>query len=204
MILEVDLSTIMAEASAYSWVEWTAVVTAVLYLVLATRESIWCWPNAIVSSLLFAWVFFNVKLYLDGILNLYYVAMGAYGWIVWRPGAAKPLRIRKLSLKTHLILLVGGSALAVLVGWLFDQYTETDFAYPDAFTTVFAFIATVLVARKVLENWLYWIVIDLASIALYYYKDLHLTMALFIGYVIVAVYGYIRWRNTWRQQSISQ
>ncbi len=190
----------MADTIAYFsqlplW-EWIAVISALLYVLLAARESIWCWPAALISTVIYTVIFYDVYLWMDSLLQLYYLIMALYGWYCWqslRQLNHRAVHIQRWSWQRHVKVLVVLSLISVSLGWLMATYTPTHFPYLDSATTVFAVFATYLVAQKVLENWLYWIAIDAVSIYLYLAKDLQPTAVLFVLYVVMAVYGYLQW-----------
>ncbi|OKY26740.1 nicotinamide riboside transporter PnuC [Thalassotalea sp. PP2-459] len=174
--------------------ELIAVFTALLYVVLAAKENIWCWPAALISTVIYTVIFYDVYLWMDGLLQVYYFAMAIYGWYCWNNVVGKKaLAIQQWPMSWHAKAIVLLSALSLLVGWVMANYTPTHFPYIDAATTVFAVFSTYLVAKKVLENWIYWIAIDAVSIYLYIEKQLTPTAVLFVLYVFMAIYGYIQW-----------
>ncbi len=190
------LSGAAAEATALSGWEAVAVLLAIVYLLLAMRRNIWCWPAAAASTLIYTVLFWQVALLMESVLNVYYLAMAAYGFWQWRYGGrdGEGVPMVRWRLNTHL-LIIGATGLAALgVGYLMDNHTHADMAYLDAMTTCFAVVTTVMVARKVVENWLYWVVIDLASIYLYLEKGFYLTAGLFVFYVGMATVAYFQWR----------
>ncbi len=181
-------------------VELISVITAIIYVVLAARKNIWCWLFGIISSIFWTYAAYQYyQLYVDALLQIYYVAMGVYGWYSWNRGfklaASEQLAITKMKNKEHIQIIVGGILLTVLVGYFFKTYTAAVATYLDAFTTVFAIITTVLVARKKLENWIYWIVIDLVYVYLYGSRGGYLFAALNVIYIVVAYFGYLNWRK---------
>ena len=188
--------------------ELIAVITALAYVVFAARENIWCWPMAMLSTVIYTVVFYDVYLWSDSLLQVYYFGMAVYGWYCWRniapsdpqSGFESHQKIQSWSIFIHVKAIGILTALAMLVGWLMDSYTPTSFPYLDALTTVFAVFATYLVTKKVLQNWLYWIAIDALSIYLYIEKDLLPTAVLFILYVIIAIYGYMKWQKAYDQK----
>jgi len=142
---------------------------------------------------------------MESFLNVYYLIMAIYGWMQWTANKTleqdDSLSIVSWSLKTHLILILFLSLGVLLTGLLLSNYTTQDFAYLDSFTTIFALVATFMVTKKVLENWLYWIVIDLASVYLFYSKGLVLTSVLFSIYVILAVVGWFKWKTQFQSNN---
>jgi len=193
--------------------ELIAVVASLLYVVLAAKGNIWCWPAAILSTVLYTVIFYDVYLWMDSALQLYYLLMAAYGWFCWRKNNtsnntpsnshshSKALLYSQWSLQRHGIAILALTLLSIVLGWLMANYTPAHFPYLDSATTVFAVFATYLVTQKVLENWLYFIVIDFVSIYLYIEKSLIPTAALFAAYVVLAAYGYWQWRKQFALQN---
>lgn len=176
--------------------ELTAVVFALLYLALAIRESRICWIAAAVSAALYTWIFAAASLYMEAWLQLFYIGMAVVGWLSWgRDGSEDQLPIQRWPLGYHLTALGTTLLISLLSGFLLAQYTNAALPFLDSFTTVGGVITTWMVARKVLENWLYWIVIDLISIYVYTARSLDLTAVLFGGYVLLAVAGFLEWRR---------
>jgi nicotinamide mononucleotide transporter len=198
---------VVALALALPPLEAAGVLFGVLYLVLAIRESLLCWPAAFISSVLTIVVMFGARLYAEAGLNVFYAAMAVYGWYQWRYGGrdrgAAALRIGVWRLRTHALASGGSLALSALVGWLMSRYTDAAFPYLDAFVTVGSIVTTYMVANKILENWLYWLVIDSLSLYLYLERGLNLYAALFALYLVLVVIGFIRWRRDWRAQPVS-
>lgn len=183
--------------------EFLGVALGLAYVIFAARESIWCWPCALVGTAIFIFLFWDVSLLMESALNVYYLIMAIYGWWHWtrdKPDNESKLPIRTWSAKQH-ILTIGLIALLTLVsGTLLSDRTSAALPFLDSFTTWSAVITTWMVARKILENWLYWIVIDAASIVLYLDRSLYMTALLFVLYVFIAAYGYWEWRQHYRQQ----
>lgn len=190
--------SLISELTAMTGWEAVAVILAIAYLWLAMRESLWCWPAAFVSTLIYTLIFWQVALLSEALLSVYYMAMAVYGYWQWRHGSRgdNGLPIQCWSWTRHLwvIALTGGASL--LLGAFMASQTQAAFPFLDAATTCFAVVTTILVTRKVLENWIYWFIIDAVSIYLYVAKGLWLTAALFLLYLAMVVAGYWRWRRT--------
>lgn len=184
------------------WIETAAVVTGIIYIFLAAREQVLCWPFGIVSALLWSYAAFDFyDLYIDAILQLYYVGAGVYGWVQWNKKAiSEGTSVHTISIQTHLYSIVLGLLFTFLFGFLFEQYTSAAATYLDAFTTIFSLYATYLVTQKILENWLYWIVIDAVYIYLYASRGGFLFAFLNLIFVLVAIVGFVRWLDTYRNQ----
>ena len=183
-------------------VEVCAVILALAYVILAIFQRRLCWIAAIASASLYILIFWQVRLYLEAALQVFYIAMAVYGWLAWqKKDHESQTPIRMWSPRQHTVACSALVFLSLLIGSAMARWTDAASPYVDAATTVSALLATWMVARKLLENWLYWIAIDLASIGLYLSRDLSLTAALFAGYVLLAVWGYRAWRAQWRLQT---
>jgi len=179
------------------YVEILGVVFSVLYLLLSIRQNILLWPAGMISALLYMAVFFHSKFYADMGLNAYYFFISIYGWILWKKGGkGKEERpVSRIGRRTALFLLAI-TALAFLgIAFLLKNYTDSPIPYWDALTTAMSFTATWMLARKILEHWIVWIVVDVISMALYLYRGLYPTMILFAIYTTMAVIGYIEWKK---------
>ena len=205
MTLETLSAAVAAAFQAMSLWELAAVVLALAYLLLAMKQHISCWYAAFFSTLIYIFLFWNVDLLMESALQIYYLAMAVYGWWQWRhhQNGEKDLAIHRWSLQTHGLVLFGLCSLTLVSGYWLQQSTEAALPYLDSFTTWGAVITTYMVARKVLENWLYWIVIDAASVYLYVDRGLYLTAILFVLYVVLVVFGFFQWRSIYRQQTIN-
>ena len=197
------LATLQAQIAATSPIEWIAVFSAVAYLLLAIRENIWCWLFAAISSASYIYLFIDALLYMESLLNAYYLVMAGYGWWVWskkrdadghRPIVTWSWRVHVIAIAA-IVLLSAGSA-SVL-----SAYTDAALPFYDSLTTFGAFWTTFLVARKVFENWWYWLVIDAGSILLYLSRDLYLTSLLFVVYLAMIPFGIVAWKRSMREHA---
>ena len=186
------------QAASSSVIELLAVILAISYLLLAVKQQIWCWPAAFLSSLIYLYVFFEVRLYMESILQVYYAGMAVYGWQQWQKKENDQIKpIRTWPLKQHLISLVLILAGTYIAGQLLLQ-TDARLPYIDAFTTVASILTTYMVTQKILENWIYWLVIDLVSIFLYLDRALYFTALLFCIYIVIIGFGWLQWLTLWR------
>ena len=183
--------------------EFVAVALAIAYLLLAIRQNIWCWLCAGISTAIYVGLFATAKLYMESLLNGFYFIMAVYGWYVWRSGHDTSHRrpVVVWPLRTHLTAMVTIVTAAAACGYLLQRFTDAAYPYIDSATTFAAIWATFLVARKVLENWWYWLLIDTASIFIYWSRDLQLTALLFVVYVILIPLGLVSWTRSYRAQS---
>ena len=178
----------------FNWdiIEIIAVTFSIIYVILAAKENIWCWSAAIISVSLYIYICFINHLYAETILQVFYLIIAFYGYYNWN-NPRKKLHVSEWNISKHIITIIIGTTIAFLLGFYLTIYTNAAMPIIDSFTTTFSIIATFMVTKKILGNWLYWIIIDLTSIYMYYEKDLHLTSMLFIIYTIIAVFGYMNW-----------
>jgi len=189
--------TLDAALAAIPPAEWVAVLLAFGYLVLAVRQNAWCWICAIASSAIFLVLFARADLVMQMALQLFYIAMGVYGWWAWRRVAGEAgvdLPVSRWSAGRHLLSVGAVLAATIVNGWIVARAQGGVVPYVDAFVAWASVVATWMVARKVLENWLYWIVVDSVAAALYWSQGLYATAVLFVVYVVIAVRGYFVWR----------
>ena len=194
---------LLDQAHAYSALEVVAVVFAIGYLLLAIRENIWCWLCAGISTAIYIVLFLEARLYMESALNVFYLAMAVYGWFVWASGSDKghDRPVVRWPLQTHMAAIFGIIIASAVNGFLLTRYSDAAFPYLDSLTTWSAIWATFLVARKVLENWWYWLAIDSASIVIYWIRDLQLTSLLFVAYVIMIPFGIVHWTRSYRESA---
>lgn len=176
--------------------EVLAVILAIVYLVLAIRQNIWCWAAAAVSTLLYLFIMYKANLYMESVLQLFYLGMALYGWYKWRQPdeSGEELKVSTWPLRHHLFAIGSVMLLVFISGELLTRFSDAALPHVDSFTTWGAVVATFMVARKVLENWIYWFVIDAVSVGLYLSRDLVFTAALFVAYLVMIVIGYRSWR----------
>jgi nicotinamide mononucleotide transporter len=186
-----------------SWIseqyfEILGVLFSLLYLYFSIRKNILLWPMGILSALLYMVVFFRSKFYADMGLNAYYFFVSIYGWILWArggPGEGEGLPVSRVSNKQVLVLALVTLVAFLGIGLLLDRYTDSPLPYWDAFTTAASFTATWMLARKILEHWILWIIVDAVSMGLYLYRGLYPTLVLFAVYTVMAIVGYLQWKK---------
>jgi nicotinamide mononucleotide transporter len=189
-----------------SYWEAMAVLLGIIYLLLAVRESLWCWPAAFLSTAIFLVLFWNVSLLMESALQVYYLVMALYGWWQWRHGskdeaAETELAISSWSWQQHTLAITAVLLASVISATLLGQYTQAALPLLDSFTTWGSILTTWMVTRKILENWLYWLVIDSVSIYLYLDRELYLTAGLFLAYLLIVIFGYRKWLRHYRETS---
>ena len=203
--------------AAISAIEWVAVVLALAYLVLAVRQNTWCWLFAALSSALYLWLFAGAGLRMQAALQVFYIAMAGYGWFAWHrgrrvsagsdesaaPRTAETLSVTRWSPRRHLAAVGVVVAVTCVNAALLRAAPSAGeagsaglVAYADAAIACGSVLTTWMVVRKVLENWLYWIVLDLAAAWLYGSQGLYATAVLFVVYAVIAARGYQSWRDS--------
>ncbi len=178
-----------------TWLEAVAVFFGIASVFYSMKEHIWVYPTGIISTLIYVWICFQYKLYADMGINAYYFSMSIYGWYVWtHPNKGeKVLPVTWLKPKGWLVSL-GIFFVSYLTLYLvLSNFTDSDVPYWDSFTTSSAFVGMWLMAKKKVENWIFWIITDLVSVPLYFYKGLILTTVQFTFFTVLATMGLIAW-----------
>lgn len=183
-------------------VEGVAALLALAYLWLALRESLWCWVCALLSSVLYCGIFWEARLYMETLLNAFYAVMAVIGWWQWRSGASDSdtLPIQSWPWQRHVLCAAVVLLLATANGWLLAQFTAAFWPFADALIAWGGVLTTWLVVRKVLENWLYWLLLDALAVAIYTERGLYPTALLYALYLVLVVAGYLRWRRVYRDR----
>ncbi len=179
--------------------EWIAFVSSLLYTILAAHRSIWCWGFGAIGSFFTLILCLQASLFSESILHVFYILAAVYGWYAWHSDSnhgdkSKVFTIQNMSGLLHFLIIAIGIILTLLLGRFWVQFGAA-LPYIDAFTTSFSFIATWLIAKRYLQNWLYWIIIDAVSVGVYYSRDMKLLSVLFFIYTFLAVYGYFKWKG---------
>jgi nicotinamide mononucleotide transporter len=180
--------------------EWLATITGFVYIFYTIRENVRLWLYGIISSALFALVFFKTSIYANSILYIYYVMIGFYGWYTWsRAEKSKDeqskLTIHKSSgpkLIAYIALSIG---FAFPVYFILKRFSDSEVPSIDALLTTGGMVATWMLTQKLIEQWIFWIIIDLVWCGLMFYKGMYPSMLLFIGYTILAFKGYFEWKK---------
>jgi len=183
--------------------EWCGVFTGILCVWLAAKNNIFNWPIAIVSVLIYIFIFYESKLYADMGLQFYFLVMNIYGWYFWyqHQNAEETGSSMSSITKKEIILSIAGIIVFTwLLGFLLHQHTDAAFPFIDSFCTACSLIAQIFLARKVLENWLIWIFVDIIYIGIYISKGLYATAFMYALYIYIATVGYLAWRKIYREQ----
>ncbi len=182
------------------FIEILGAVTGLIYLYFSIKQNIWLWPWGILTSLLYIFVFFRSKFYADMSLQFYYIAISVYGWYFWKRGgkaddSSSELPVSYAGRKLNLLFAALTLVFTLSAGKALDVFTDSPLPYWDAFTGTGSVLATWMLARKYLENWIFWIIIDAVSLGTYLYKGLYPTVFLFAVYTGMALIGYKSWKK---------
>lgn len=183
-------------------IEMAAVILGLLSVYFTVKQNIWCWPTGLAMVVLYIYIFANAKLYSDMIENAIYVGLQIYGWYYWVYGGRKKneLPVSRLNAKGIILwsaVIIIGTA---IVGYFMSNYTDASLAYPDAFTTVMSLTAQWLMSRKIWENWVLWITVDVLALGIYSIKHLYMTTGLYALFLILATMGLIAWYKSMKKE----
>lgn len=183
--------------------ELIAVITATLYIILAARRNILCFIFGFISSSIYVYICYEVTYYQDMLIQAFYVVMSVVGWLMWKKNRINAVEIIPVHVSwKHMWWYLGiGTIMTFLSGYLFSRYTDNALPYGDAFTTAFALVATWMGAKRHPEHWLIFVVVDAVAIYMYLVKDMYLTSALYVIYVIIATAAYFSWVKKIRNAS---
>lgn len=182
-----------------NWIELLGSALSIIYLYLSIKQKVSLWIFGFLCSLLYAIVFFQSKFYADMSLQFYYLGVSVFGWISWKAGKPenrKELPVKRTTPLSGAIILVIALVLYFLYYFILSEYTDSPLPKADAFTTALSIVATWMFARKMIEHWWLWIIVDSVSAGLYFYKALYPTAILFVIYTIMAIIGYQQWKKS--------
>ena len=199
--MEEILFLLIDQLFSWSVLELIAVITAIAYLILVIKQIIWCWFFAVISTSIYIYLFFSANLYMESLLNLFYFFMAIYGWINWhsRHKFGEYLVVSIFSFRIHFIVLIMLFLITLLLGQWLSQNTDAIYPFLDTGTSLLAIWGTFLVARKKLENWFYWFLIDVVSVWIYWTRGLELTAILYIFYILIIPIGFLSWLNSYQK-----
>lgn len=179
------------------WLELSGLVSGLLCVWLLVRGNVWTFPVGLIYAAISVVVFFNTRLYADVLLNAYYVLMNAYGWYYWlyggQQGADRHVPIQRAAPRVILALNCAIGAGTLLMGAFFSRATDADMPYWDSFIMVASFAAMWLTARKCIDNWLIWFVVDVVATGVYLVKGIEFYALLYGIYLILAIMGWRAW-----------
>jgi nicotinamide mononucleotide transporter len=186
-----------------SWPEVIGVITGLLCVYLAAKNIIWNWPFAIISVAIYIFIFYNTRLYADMGLQFYFLATNIYGWYFWskKPATDDKTPVLLIKKKEVIVSIVAVIVFTFILGSVL-KYTPASYPFIDSFCTACSLVAQLFLARKILENWLIWIFVDIVYVGVYLFKGLHLTAIMYAIYVGIALMGYIDWKRDYKRQIV--
>ena len=199
------MEALLSQLRATSAWEAFAAAGGLAYLLLAVRRNLLCWLCAFVSTAIYLVLFARAALYMQSLLQLFYLVMAVYGFMDWRKGRTSTgeVVIRSWSVSQHLIVAGLVIVASAVNGWLLVHNTDAAAPYVDSFVTWGSVVTTWMVARRVIENWLYWVVVDAVAAWLYFSQGLLATALLFVIYLGIVIHGYFVWRREQAQQRMA-
>ena len=179
-----------------AWIiEGVGAALAIAYLLLALKQNKLCWFAWIASSILYLYVMYQAGLYMESLLQVFYLCMGFYGLGQWSKtiNNNQNIHVDLWSIGNHISAISLIIVLSFLSGILLSNFSNAALPFIDAFTTWGAIVASYMVAKKILENWIYWFVIDFISVFIFASRGLYFTSALFVTYLVIIYFGYKSW-----------
>ena len=168
---------------------------------LLIKENIWTWPTGIIYVIISLYIFYQEKLYADLALHFLYLGLNFYGWYYWIFGnnnIKEELPVTKASLRLIIFLLIASAISIFSVGLLLQNFTDASLPYWDTTTTILSLAGMYLTARKKIENWYFWLVVDILATGIYFYKGIYFYALLYLIYIGLAVVGYFSWKKSMR------
>jgi nicotinamide mononucleotide transporter len=201
----------MSDWISSHYIEVFGAVTGIIYVILEIRQNIWLWPVGIVTSAVYIWIFFANKFYADMSLQGYYLVISVMGWYWWRRGTGlkkegekgrvgerekKELNVTRVNFKTGVILAIVFVFLYLVMFFGLSRLTDSPVPEWDSFITSLSIVATWMLARKIYEHWLLWIVVNSVSAVLFIWRGLYPTVILYLVYCIMSFVGFVEWKKT--------
>jgi nicotinamide mononucleotide transporter len=186
-----------------NYIEIIGAISGILGVWLTARQIIWCWPVALINVVIYIYVFYISKLYADFGLQLFYFFMTLYGWYNWLYGGTSNhhLPISRITLKKFIFFFFIGMPAVLITGYLLKNYSDAAYPYWDSFVSVWGIIGTYMMAKKIIEHWILWIIVDITCVGIYFYKALYPTTILYFIFTILAVYGLLKWKKDLKIQA---
>ena len=180
-----------------NWMEIAGALAGFVYIFLGIKANKWMWPVGLVTSVFYVVVFFDAKFYADMSLQFYYIFISIVGWYWWIKGGknGKELKISKTNSTLYIKLITASIIIFFIYAFILVKFTDSQLPYWDSLTTSLSIVASWMLARKLIEQWLLWVLIDLISMFLYIYKGLYPTSILFLIYTVLAIVGYYKWKK---------
>lgn len=186
-------------------VEISAAVSGFICVFLLIKGNIWNFAFGFIQVTLYVYVFYTAKLYSDAGLHIVYMGLQVYGWWNWSKNLSAPLTVEVEQMSNQMFSVWAAVALfsAFVLGTIMQRYTDASFAYADAFTTCASLVAFVLMTRRYISNWLFWIVVDVVAIFVYFQKGLYPTAILYSCFLLMAAIGLYSWSKQYKTQTLA-
>jgi nicotinamide mononucleotide transporter len=191
-----------------SWIlanyfELLGTILSIVYLIFSIKQSILLWPLGLISSAIYVYIFLQAGIYADMGLQIYYVLISIYGWYYWKKMQGKskghaPVKSVFESIYLKIVLLILTGLIVLILAQLLIHFTDSNIPYLDAFITGLSITATWMLAKKYIEHWIVWIIVDTVSAGVYFYKELYITIILYTIYAVLAVAGYKMWKKEFK------
>ncbi|MBK0401475.1 nicotinamide mononucleotide transporter [Adhaeribacter sp. BT258] len=180
-----------------NYFEVTGVISGLLGVWLAVRQNVWTWPVGLISVLAYTVFFYQIKLYADMGLQIFYAGSAMYGWYEWLRGGKNhtELPVSKLSAKARILVVLGGAIGTVALGAYFQNFTDAHYPVLDSGLAAYSLMGQFLLTRKKIENWILWFAVDVVYVWLYFQKEAYLTAGLYFVFLGLAIQGYVKWRR---------
>jgi nicotinamide mononucleotide transporter len=184
--------------------EIVAVILGLISVYLTTRQNVWCYPLGIISVFLYIFIFYEVKLYADMGLQVFFIILQVYGWYEWLYGGTdhSALHVSWAAKKVYGASAVFTVIATAMLGYILHQLTDASLPYVDSFLAVLSMAAQWMMAKKYIENWILWTIVNIGSIGMYGVKGLYFTMFLYAVYFGLALFGYAEWKRSLPVQTV--
>ena len=191
--------------------EFLGVITGIVYLWLEYHASIYLWIAGIIMPAIYIFIYYDAGLYADFGINIYYLVIAIYGWMAWKTGfhffgkskkSNGELPVSRMPVKAWFGIIPVYITTQLFIAWLLICYTDSTVAWADSFTTALSIVGMWMLARKYIEQWWVWCIVDVASSALYIYKELYFTAILYAVYAIIAIFGYFKWKRIMQNEEL--
>lgn len=178
--------------------EIVASIVTIVSIALATRENVWYYPTGIASVLLCAWVYFNARLYAETVLQFVWLVLMLYGWYAWLHGGANrtELPVSRTPMRAWIAIALAGTASTAGIVWLQHRFTNNPAPLVDSAIAAWSIVAQWMTAKKWIENWIFWIVINVFAVGLYVNRGMWAFALLYAGLFILGIEGYRKWRRS--------
>lgn len=187
-----------------SWIEIIAVASSVVYVVLAAYQNSWCWLFSLISVSLYLFIYLEIKLYGEASLQVFYIGSTVFGWLSWKnylTSEKEDLKVATWGISLNLLLILVTVLFGFVIGWLMEKYFDSSLPYIDAMIFSSSIMATILQTRKLIENWIWFIIIDFVSIFLHINRELHLSAFLYLLFTFMAIFALYKWKKEWSDVS---